>query len=103
MLCKISKKQGFDVFENRTKPPTKNVLIVLFLIVSSVIESYIAWDFRFKPVAEFLHKIDRYGNSGVIAFIFQYVYYFVEVTLVLLTVAFGQKFGETAFKVKHTT
>lgn len=42
-----------------------------------------------KPVQEY---------NGIVEFVFQNVYYMFEAALILLTIAFGQKFGETLIK-----
>ncbi|MCL2108339.1 MAG: hypothetical protein FWH20_03225 [Oscillospiraceae bacterium] len=99
-LCKWAKRRGFNVFENKSKAPALNWIIVLAMLILAVIASYFSWDMRFKPSAEFAGFAKLFGNRAVLAFVGQYVYYVVESILFLCIVVFGQKFGELAFR-KH--
>ena len=94
----LSKRKGYNIFENNSKAPPMNWIIVSALLVLSIIASYLTLDMRFKPVAEFAEMINRFGNQATLAFIGQYIYYIVESALFLTIVVFGQKFGEIIIK-----
>jgi hypothetical protein len=96
----FSKKNGFNPFDNNENPPVKNWIIVCILVLFSIFVSYISWDMRFKPIAEFKGFITRYNEQGVIAFIIQYLYYLVESILILSIIIYAQEFGERICKNK---
>ena len=98
LLYVLAKKRGFNVFENKSKVPSLNWIIVFALLSFSAIASYLAWDMRFKPFAEFMGMSNRFGNQAILAFVGQYIYYSVESVLFLAIIVFGQKFGELAFR-----
>ena len=98
LLYNLAKKRGFDLFENKSKVPLLNWIIVLLILILSIIFKYISWDMRFKPFVEFMYFNRIFGNQAILAFVGQYIYYFVESILILFIVIFGQKFGELAFK-----
>ncbi|AIQ59283.1 hypothetical protein PBOR_21795 [Paenibacillus borealis] len=56
--------------------------------VIAIATTTVVWE-GFKPVQEY---------KDVVRFVFQDIYYLFEAALILLTIAFGQKFGETLFK-----
>jgi len=97
-LYSLAKRKGNDIFKNNSKAPLMNWIIVSALLVLSVFASYLAWDMRFKPDAEFAGMINLYGNQATLAFIGQYIYYIVESALFLAIIVFGQKFGELVIK-----
>lgn len=90
ILVRASKrKYGFDVMGFRDKPEVSKVIIAIILVVLGiVVQSIIAG--RIKLIHEFTSKT-------LVAFLFQYVYYFLEVGLFILIIIFGQKFGEMLF------
>lgn len=59
-------------------------------IIISTIISYISWN-GFKPTKEFI-------NLGLIKFIFQYLYYFIETCMFTGIIIFGQLSCEKWFK-----
>jgi hypothetical protein len=97
-LHEWAKKKGFNVLENKSKAPILNWIIVCVLFAISVVSSYISWDMRFKPIAEFTGMSNRVGEQAIFTFVAQYAYYLVESVLFLAIVAFGQKYGELVFK-----
>lgn len=64
-------------------------IIIGWIIICTMI-SYISWN-GFKPAKEFI-------NLGLIPFIFQYVYYFVETCMITGIIVFGQLAFEKWFK-----
>ena len=98
VLYARAKRKGFNIFENKSDAPILNWIIVVVLLAVSVISSYITWDMRFKPIAEFTGMANRVGEQAVFIFTAQYIYYLVESVLFLAIVVFGQKFGELVFK-----
>lgn len=86
ILYKRSKnKLHFDI-RNTEKAEWKNVMILLVLMIAALIMKCFVIG-GVKSVMEF-------KELGVIKFVFQYVYYLFEVILILLTIAFGQRFFE---------
>ena len=94
LLAGLSKrKYDFDVMSYKDRPSIKKSLITIFIIVAVIVLKSFLWS-GFKPVQEF-------GYFGLTEFIFQYIYYLFETALIVLLIAFGQKFGELAFKRKN--
>lgn len=83
------KKLNFNVFSNN-QPTKKGVVITAILVIVCIILNALDWN-TMKIIGEFQKK-------SIMVFIFQYLYYFVEVMLVYLIVAFGQKFFESLLK-----
>lgn len=85
-LIKCSKKKlDFDVI--LAEKTTRNgIIISILLTIACIVINAFDWGVL-KVVAEFQSK-------GFLLFLFQYVYYLFEVVLVVLILAFGQKFGE---------
>ena len=98
LLCLLSKKIGYSIFAAKDKPKIKNWIIIGIILIITAIGSYIAWKMHFKPVLEYNGFINKYGSIGIVAFVFQYLYYVVESCLFLAIVVFGQEFGERVFK-----
>jgi uncharacterized membrane protein len=98
LLVYISKKLGYNIFENNIKPKIISWVLVAIIVIIVGIVSFYDWEKQFKPYAEFMGSLNRLGNMGIIAFIGQYIYYLVEGILFLAIVIFGQKFGELTFK-----
>ncbi len=85
-LIKYSKKKlDFDVIL-AVKPTRNGIIISILLTIACVVINAFDWGVL-KVVGEFQSK-------GLLLFLFQYVYYLFEVVLVVLILAFGQKFGE---------
>lgn len=94
------KSKNFDLFEAKERPTRKTILAVFLLLLLSLVISISTWNFRFKPMVEFNNMMICYGESGVLAFIFQYIYYIFETALIVLIIAFSQKAGEDKFQNK---
>lgn len=89
-LKKSAKKNmGFNVFSNNS-PSKRGVILTIFLVIVCIILNALNWD-TLKVIGEFQTK-------SILIFVFQYIYYLVEVMLVYLIVAFGQKFFESLTK-----
>ncbi len=88
-LIRLSKKKyAFDIMRLNDVPDSKRWLLAVVVSLIAIIVTTVAWG-GFKPVQEY---------KGIVTFIFQNIYYLFEAALILLTIAFGQKFGETLFK-----
>ena len=87
LLFKSAKKKyHFDVLDCKDKGTKLEMTLAILITVAGVIAMNFTWE-GFKPIVEF-------KNLGLIKFIFQYIYYSMEVVLVMLVVVFGQQFGE---------
>lgn len=102
LIYRFSISRGFNPMEEKGTPNTKHMLLALLMLAFSIGVSYFSWDMSWKPMVEYLHKVEAYGDGGTIAFIMQYVYYIVESILILITVVYGQKFGEAVCTHKYT-
>jgi hypothetical protein len=98
ILNVLSKKIGYNIFENNDKPKMINLVIVGIIIIITAAGSYISWEMRFKPFVEFTNFINKYNGMGIVVFIFQYLYYIAESILFFAIVVFAQEFGERIFK-----
>jgi hypothetical protein len=98
ILNVLSKKIGYNIFENNDKPKMINLVIVGIIIIITAAGSYISWEMRFKPFVEFTNFINKYNGMGIVVFIFQYLYYITESILFFAIVVFAQEFGERTFK-----
>lgn len=88
-LIRLSKKKyAFDIMKLNEMPDSKGWLLAVVVSVIAIIVTTFVWG-GFKPVQEY---------NGMVKSIFQNVYYLFEAALILLTIAFGQKFGETLLK-----
>ncbi|WNS44730.1 hypothetical protein [Paenibacillus sp. MMS20-IR301] len=89
LLIRLSrKKYAFDLMKLNEAPDSKGWLLAALISVIAIAATTIVWG-GFKPVEEY---------KGIVRFIAQNIYYLFEAALILLTIAFGQKFGETLFK-----
>jgi hypothetical protein len=83
-LIKYAKnKNKFDIFEETKKMKLWQWITVVIFVLFSFILSYFDWS-GFKIIKEFVY-------NGWLKFIFQYIYYMVEVALVLQIIVFAQK------------
>lgn len=90
VLVTISKRKlGYDILIHN-KINARGALTTLILAAACIALNFYDWGIL-KIVGEFQKK-------GLLLFVFQYIYYFFEVVLVFLIVAFGQKFVETLLK-----
>lgn len=84
LLVRLAKnKLGFDIWVKGKKMKLWQIVAVLLCIGLSLVRSYFSYD-GFKVIEEF-HR------NGLAKFIFQYIYYMFETTMILLIVVFGQK------------
>lgn len=88
-LIKLSRnKYAFDIMKLDEVPDAKGWLLAGVVSVIAIAATTIVWE-GFRPVQEY---------KDIVTFIFQNIYYLFEAALILLTIAFGQKFGETLIK-----
>lgn len=69
-------------------------LIVVALIVLTLAAQWMLHEGALPPVAEHLALSQRFADSGTIAWLVQVAYYFAELAVIVLIIAFGQKAGE---------
>lgn len=93
----LAKHFGFNMMSATEKPNKKQMFFLLLIILAGIAFMSSTWEFRFKPLVELSNFISRYGNAGVWAFVFQYLYYLFESALILLLVALGQHGAEAFF------
>lgn len=92
ILYKNSKKKlKFDLI-NKDNVSKRKLLLAIILIIVYLISKYFIIN-GIKPINEF-------KELGIIKFIFQYMYYFFETILIILTISFGQRFFEEISKNK---
>ncbi|MGM0169641.1 hypothetical protein IGI39_003957 [Enterococcus sp. AZ135] len=82
----------FDVFSISQPLDKKKLIPIIGLIVAVIIVTTLGFG-GFKPVVEFNGEL---GKSSP-AFIFRTLYYLAECSLIVLVIAFGQKFFEAQF------
>lgn len=88
-LIRLSKKKySFDIMKLNEMPDSKGWLLAVVVSIIAITVTTFVWG-GFKPVQEY---------NGIVKSIFQNIYYLFEAALILLTIAFGQKFGETLLK-----
>ncbi|MDT2456695.1 hypothetical protein [Enterococcus avium] len=83
---------NFDVFSISRSLENKKLILIICLVFSVIVVSTIGFG-GFKPVVEFNGELEK----SIIAFIFRLFYYFAECSLIVLVIAFGQKFFESQF------
>ena len=83
---------NFDVFSISRSLENKKLILIICLVFSVIVVSTIGFG-GFKPVVEFNGELKK----SIIAFIFRLFYYFAECSLIVLVIAFGQKFFESQF------
>lgn len=89
-ICRCAKKKGFDLFEKNDKKikPWQWGCIAVG-IAACLATSWIDWEGS-KVLKEF-------AANGALKFVFQYIYYMFEVSLVMLIIVFGQRACEIWF------
>ncbi|SJZ74288.1 hypothetical protein [Anaerorhabdus furcosa] len=92
IIVDLKKVKKFDVF-NYTKPSYKGIVVSIILVIICIGMNYYDWH-TLKIMAEFQSK-------SFILFLFQYLYYFVEIGLVLLILICGQAFFEENFQQRE--
>ena len=83
---------NFDFFSISRSLENKKLILIICLVFSVIVVSTIGFG-GFKPVVEFNGELEK----SIIAFIFRLFYYFAECSLIVLVIAFGQKFFESQF------
>jgi len=89
-ICRSTKKKGYDLFPENTGRirPWQWVCIVIGVAVC-LVSTWIDWH-----GSKVLTELDR---KGPLLFVFQYIYYFIEVFLVMLIIVCGQRACEVWF------
>ncbi|MDF2984491.1 MAG: hypothetical protein K0R50_1, partial [Eubacterium sp.] len=88
-LLHLSKtKYSFDILKNNHVITPKGWFIAIIITVAAIMITTIVLK-GFKPVTEY---------NGLVKFIFQNIYYLFEAALIVLTIIFGQRFGELITK-----
>ena len=82
------RKYSFDIMKFNEKPDLKAWLIAIVIAAIAIAATTIAWG-GLKPIQEY---------DGISKFVFQNIYYLFEAALIVLTIVFGQKFGEMLTK-----
>lgn len=91
-LARYAKRHyHFNIMGQAQKVPLKNWVIASALAAVCIASNAWSWG-TLKILGEFAAK------NSVLLFVFQYIYYFFEVGLVLSVIAYGQKAGEMWFK-----
>lgn len=83
---------NFDVFSISRPLENKKLILIICLVFVVIVVSTIGFG-GFKPVVEFNGELEK----SIVAFIFRLFYYFAECSLIVLVIAFGQKFFESQF------
>ena len=98
IIRKVYKRNTAIHFSNAEKPNKTQWLVALLLLAVSVVTGCISWS-GFKVYKELTNAIAYVGTGlGIANFIAQYFYYFLEVILMIIILAFAQEAGETLFK-----
>ena len=89
-VCRQTKKKGYELFPetDRKIRPWQWACIAVGVVIC-LISTWLDWHGS-KVLTELEHK-------GLLLFIFQYIYYFIEVFLVMLIIVCGQKAFEEWF------
>jgi hypothetical protein len=88
-ICRSTKKKGYELFPKTDKIRPWQWICIAVGVTVCLISTWIDWNGS-KVLTELEHK-------GLLLFIFQYIYYFVEVFLVMLIIVCGQKACEVWF------
>jgi hypothetical protein len=86
LINDAKKKLDFNVISDG-KPTPKGLIVSIILAIACIVMNAFDWGIM-KVIGEFQSK-------GLLLFLFQYIYYWFEVLLVVLILVFGQKLGET--------
>ena len=93
-ILRSTKKKGYDLFPKTTKKITKfQWACIIVGVAACLISTWIDWNGS-KVLAEFARR-------GALKFVFQYIYYLIEVFLVMLIIIGGQKACEIWFKKEN--
>lgn len=85
-----NKKYNFFSELNTEKPSKKDLMIVLLCLLACKVMTFIDW--------HTLKIIGEASGKDVIQFLLQYLYYLVEVLLVLMIIVYGQKAFEVSYQ-----
>lgn len=85
-----NKKYNFFSELNTEKPSKKDLMIVLLCLLACKVMTFIDW--------HTLKIIGEASGKDVIQFLLQYLYYLVEVLLVLMVIVYGQKAFEVLYQ-----
>ena len=86
-LIYAAKKYEFNLFERGKRALSWQWIVITVLLICNMIISWLDWNGS-KIIKEFF-------ANGPVKFVFQYIYYTFEATLILLILAFGQKAYES--------
>ncbi|OBR66864.1 hypothetical protein A7K91_16655 [Paenibacillus oryzae] len=97
LLILYSKKiADYDIFAVRHQLTGRKILAILGLIVLITIVTFIGFS-GFKPWVEFQN-----GSSGsILVYLLQIFYYLGESALIVLCIAFGQRFCEQQYSISN--
>ena len=93
LLSIANSKYKFNIFTFNDKLPINRWIMVISIAFISVTITTILSD-GFKPIKELI-------NTNIAIFIFQNLYYLFESALILITLIFGQRYGELKFRKKN--
>ena len=95
ILCRSSnRKLGFNLGYNSQVNKQRVTITVILILAALVIKAMVVGGVKL---------VMEYTNLGLIKFLFQYIYYFFETALIILTIAFGQRFFEGLLKKKSNS
>ena len=86
-LMQAAKKYEFHFFERGNRVLRWQWIVIVILFICNMMISWLDWNGS-KIIKEFF-------ANGPVKFVFQYIYYTFEATLILLILAFGQKAYES--------
>ena len=89
-VCRSNKKKGYDIFPKSNKKIRPWQWVCIAVGVSACL--FYTWtDWNGSKV------LKEFTDNGAVKFVFQYIYYFIEVFLVMLIIVCGQKACEVWF------
>ena len=94
LIYYAKKRFDFDVFSTSHSPDKKKLVAILVLVAAVILVTTIGFG-GFKPVVEFNGELNRSAS----ALVFRTMYYLAECSLIVLVIAFGQKFCEAQFQL----
>ncbi len=75
-------------------------LAVTALVVATLVVQWMLQGGVLPPFAEHNALSERFGDAGTVAWLVQVAYYFAELAVIVLIIAFGQRAGEGWFRPK---
>lgn len=85
-----NRKFNFFTKMDNEKPSKKDMMIVLLCLLACKVMTFIDW--------HTLKVIGEASGKDIIQFLLQYLYYLIEVLLVLMVIAYGQKAFEVLYQ-----